>query len=85
MARLGATHERLVVEYHPLARAHGRSRARKIGEDEKCLATHFLALGSDNIDYFAICSEEGKQLGPELLLVDFVIEVLDVEGGIGLI
>jgi len=62
-ARFCGAHHRLIIEYHTLARSHGGSRARKIGEDEKGLSTHFLALGSDDVDDFAIGSEESIKLG----------------------
>lgn len=80
-----AAHEGFVVEDHAFAGAHRGRRACEISEDEEGLAPHLLALGSNDVDDLAVRREEGKELGAQLVLVYFVIKVVDIEGGIGLV
>ncbi|KAF5322619.1 hypothetical protein D9619_000319 [Psilocybe cf. subviscida] len=63
-------HQRLVVEEHALARAHRRGRTCEVGDD---------------VDDAPIGGEEGEELRLQLLFIDLIIEVVDVEGGVGLI
>ena len=79
-----ATYHWFFVEDHAVASSQGRGGARQVREDEKSLAAHFLALGSDNVDELAIGREERKKLNLELLLVDLVVEIVNVQSRIRL-
>jgi hypothetical protein len=76
---LYGSHHGFVVERHTFTSPHSRCGSCEICKDEERLATHFRAFGSDNIDESAISCEKGEKLGSKLLLVDFFVEIIDVQ------
>ncbi len=77
-------HHGFIVEDDTFTGAEGSGGGSEVVEDEECLAAHFLGLEGDYIDEAAIGRKESEQLATELFLVDLVVEVLDVERGVGL-
>lgn len=77
-------HHGFIVEDNTFAGAEGGGSSGEVVEDEERLAAHFLGLEGDYVDEAAIGREESEELATELFLVDLVVEVLDVERGVGL-
>ena len=77
-------HHWLVVKDHTFAAAHGGGCTGEVGEDDKGLALHLRTLEGDDIEDAAVSGEESKELCAELVLLDLVVQVVDVEGGVWL-
>ena len=77
-------HHWLIVEDHTFAAAHRGGRACEVGEDDEGLAFHLRPFEGDDIEDTAVGGEEGEELRAELVLLDLVVEVVDVQGRVGL-
>ncbi len=77
-------HHRFIIEDDTFARTECSGRARQVTEDDESLSSHLLRLERHHVDDPAICGEEAKELQPELVFLDLVVEVFDVEGRVWL-
>lgn len=73
-------YQRLVIENHALTGAHSRGGAREVCKDKEGLAAHLGIFRCNDVDELAVCCKEGIKLGLQLELVNFVIEIVDIEG-----
>lgn len=74
----------LIIEYHAITCTKSSSGGREVCIDQKRLAPHFWGFGGHNIDKLAIGGKEGVELRADFVFVDFVIEIVDVKGRVGL-
>ena len=77
-------HQWFIIERHTCASPHRRRRPRQIRENQEGLTTHLWALCRDDADHFSVGREKRVELGAEFFFVDLVVEVVDVEGCVGL-